>query len=272
MDMLRTAIGWELPAVCSLEGIDRTPADYASTIAQEIRAGRPVLAYEPQLNVSVVYGFEDEGNILLLRDYMSDEPTTRLPISKLGSFLCFLGRQVGTLRLQEAIDAGLTQAVANWHRSHTESASGRHWYGRAALLKWREDLQHADVLDTEARRLLFFVNWWVFDCLADSRASAERFLRRHSEAFEGRQHRHLTEAIQVFHEESQLLRRILTEKECFLGPWTGRNADHWSTAIRHREIDIINHVLALETRAFGELENMLEAAALAPAGPEYSRT
>ncbi len=262
LELLRQATGWALPTICNLGNNQFSgPTAFAGTIAQEIRAGRPLLAYEPQLNVGVVFGFEDEGHTLLLRDYMTEEPMSRLPIDKLGSFLCLLGRQTEGTPPREAMLAGLSRGVANWHRSHEPAATGRYWYGRAAFLKWREDLVHAEAFDGEARRLLFFVNWWAFDALADARAAAERFLRRNSEYFLGRQHRHLHQAADLFGEEARLLRRTLAERQAFLGPWTGKNLEHWSSSVREREVGIINHVLAMETEAFGELENMLDAVA-----------
>ncbi len=261
IEMLRRAIGWDLSVESSLQNGTATPGDFAAAIAREIRSGRPLLAYEPQLNVAVVFGFEDEARTLLLRDYMTDEPMARLPIEKLGSFLCFLGQQHGALNPREALFAALERGVENWHRTHAATTDGRYWYGRAALLKWREDLQHAEQSDAEGRKLLFFVNWWVLDSLADSRAAASRFLRRNSEYCIGRQHRHLLQAADLFEEEARMLRHTIAEKQAFLGPWTGKGLEQWTTAVRDREITTINHILVLETESFGELENMLDAAA-----------
>ncbi|HQF39109.1 MAG TPA: hypothetical protein PK322_08330 [Opitutaceae bacterium] len=262
LDLLRQAIGWDLPTVSDFGSPDHPRAEYAAAIVRDIREGRPVLAYDPQLNVAVIFGFEDEGQILLARDYMSDTPVARLPLEKLGSFLCFLGHRHGGLNARAAVLDGLARGVANWHRSHAPAESGRYWYGRAALLKWREDLQHADSLDTETRQLLFFVDWWAFDALADARAAAERFLRRNSEYFLGRQHRHLLQSADLFGEEARLLRRTLAEKQAFLGPWTGKSAEHWTALVREREAALLAHILAFETEAFGELENMLDAASV----------
>jgi hypothetical protein len=261
VDLLRKAIGWELPIESWIDEPHPAMADYAATIAQEIRAGRPVLTYEPQLNVAAVFGFENEGRILLLRDYMSDEPQSRIPIDKIGPFLCFLGNHTEALHPHEAFVRGINQGVENWHRSHAPTKAGRYWLGRAALLKWREDLQNSDSMDTELRKLLFFVSWWAFDSLADSRTAADRFLRRNAEYFHGSQHSHLLQAAELYNEEARMLRSTLADKQAFLGPWTGKAFEHWSPATRLREIGVLNQVLALETEAVGQLENMLDAAA-----------
>ena len=72
-------------------------------------------------------------------------------------------------------------------------------------------------------------------------------------------------------EEARTLRHILTEKQAFLGPWTGRNVDQWIAIVRTREMDTLAHVLAMETEAFGELENMLDAIDW-PSVPNFFRT
>lgn len=255
--LLRQATGWELPVSQSAE-------DAAAVVAHEIRAGRPLLAYTPQLNVGVVFGFEEDGRILLLRDYASDEPSTRLPIGQRGPFLGLLGMHHERLDTTEALFTALERAVANWHRSHQAAAEGRFWYGRAALLKWRDDLGAASQLEPEARRLLFFVNWWVFDSLVDARAAAERFLRRHVGLLQGRQQRHLLQAAALFASEARFLRQVVAEKQAFFGPWTGRTIERWTPEVRERERATLGRILELETEAFGELENLLSVPA--PAG------
>lgn len=264
LELLRQATGWELPAVCCMEEPANTPANFAAAIADEIRSGRPLLAYEPQLNVGVVFGFEDNGRTLLLRDYMTDEAVARIAIEKLGPFLCFLGRRNPGLNPHEAMLAGVERGVENWHRSHLVAPAGRYWYGRAALLKWREDLMHAEQLGPVDRQLLFFVDWWTFSALADARAAAVRFLRRNAEYLLGSQHRHILAAATLFGEEARYLRRILAEHTCFLGPWTSKGFEHWSPHARQLEIEALGRILTFETQAFGELENMLEASGAPP--------
>ena len=261
--LLRQATGWELP-------VSQSTDDAAAVVAHEIRAGRPLLAYTPQLNVGVVFGFEEDGRILLLRDYASDEPCTRLPVAQRGPFLALLGLNHERLDATEALLLALERAVANWHRSHQAAPAGRFWYGRAALLKWRDDLGTAGWLDPEVRRLLFFVNWWVFDSLGDARAAAERFLRRHVGLFHGRRQRHLLQAAALFASEARFLRQTVAEKQAVLGPWTARAVDHWTPAVREREQATLGRILELETEAFGELENLLSVPAPAAGVPELA--
>lgn len=257
---LRRATGYELPGEVRLDRPVPHMEDFAPRIAAEIRAGRPMLAYEPQLNVAVIFGIEDHGNIVLLRDYMSDEAMVRLPVEKLGGFICFLGRNGAALTPRDALVEGLRVGVENWHCGPRTNGEGRYWYGRAAIAKWRDDILRADELSSEDRRLLFFVNWWVFDCLADARVAAEKYLRRNEEYFYGSTHRHLLDAATVLGDEARLLRGAIADKQAFLGPWTGKNIEHWSGAVREREAALLARVLELESTAIGELENLLAAA------------
>ena len=257
---LQQATGFELPAESRSNLADRSMVDFAPRIAAEIRAGRPVLAYEPQLNMGTVFGFEEEGETLLLRDYMTEEPVRRLPIEMLGPFVCFLGQRTIAASPLDSLLAGIRRGVDSWHRSHEPARLGRYWLGRAALLKWRDDLQHVENLSPTERQLLFFVNWWTFDCLADARAAAYRFLRRNHELLPGGPHHHLVEAATLYADEARWMRAVLNEQLAFLGPWTGKNGDHWSPAVRERETAVLDRLLTLEADAMGELGNLLEAA------------
>jgi hypothetical protein len=256
---LRHATGYALNAVPDHGETEPTMERFAGNIVGEINAGRPVLAHDPTLNMGVIYGFENEGQIVLLRSYMSDEPTLRLPVGQLGPLLCFLGDRGPALSPRDALLEGIRLGVATWHHGFTPGTDGRFWLGHAALLKWREDVERAGDLCFDEKRLLFFVNWWVFDCLTDARINAERFLRRHAALLSGSPHRHLTAAADAYGIEARMLRTALADKHMFLGPWTGKELQHWSSAVREREVAFLGRLLAAEADAMGELENLLDA-------------
>jgi len=211
------------------------------------------------LLMAVIFGFEDNGRIVLMHDYMSDEPVLRLPLEQVGPFVCFLGQRRSALAPHDAMLEGVRIGVDNWHRGYTPGQTGRYWHGHAGLLKWREDLQEADELCFDEKRQLFFVNWWVFDCLADARTTAEKFLRRNAYLLAGSPHRHALEAAAVFADEARLLRSTMADKQMFLGPWTGKGLEHWTNTLRAREIAFLGQLLTLESHAIGELENLLDA-------------
>jgi hypothetical protein len=48
----------------------------------------------------------------------------------------------------------------------------------------------------------------------------------------------------------------------FLGPWTGKELQHWSSTVREREIAFLGRLIATEAEAVGELENLLTASAI----------
>ena len=103
------------------------------------------------------------------------------------------------------------------------------------------------------------MNWWVFDCLVDARTSAEKFLHKNARLLCSSPHRHASEAASVYTDEARLLRSTVADKEIFLGPWTAKGVEHWTDAVREREIVFLGRLLSFEADAIGELENLLDA-------------
>ncbi|NKB72206.1 MAG: sigma-70 family RNA polymerase sigma factor [Candidatus Latescibacteria bacterium] len=144
-------------------------------IVSSIDAGRPVLAYEPKFNLDVIYGYDDNGEKLYLKDYFSGDKPLVLSIDELGPFFIFLGPAETPLTPGDALHQGLSIAVEHWNRepahvcpgpqANGNGKQGHYWYGHAAFDRWINDLGRVDELDAEARNLLFFVSWWTFDCL-----------------------------------------------------------------------------------------------------------
>ena len=127
-------------------------------------------------------------------------------------------------------------------------------------MKWRDDLHRVGELSPDLLKLLFFVNWWTFDGLADARAAADRFLRHHEAHLSGSARRHLLAAASLFADEARLFRGTFTDKQAFLGPWSNKGMEQWTNATREREAAILNRALLIEADAIGELENLLDAA------------
>ena len=75
-----------------------------------IRAGRPVVTYPEHWNMAVVYGYEDGGKTLLLRDYMTKAESARLPIEKLGVGQTYLGSFDKPPALRDALREALDNA------------------------------------------------------------------------------------------------------------------------------------------------------------------
>ena len=84
------ATGWRFRGVVRLGLKEPHMEQFAPDIVAAIDSGRPVLAYEPGLNMAVIYGYEGGGETVLLRDYSTGETPLELPTAKLGAMLIFL--------------------------------------------------------------------------------------------------------------------------------------------------------------------------------------
>jgi len=255
---LQKATGWELRGLMGEEGAPNMDR-HAPEIVASIDAGLPVLAYEPGLNMDVVYGYEDGGKTLLMRDYFTGNEPLRLPASKLGFMAILLGKRSAPLSHRDALIAGLQAAVSNWRRGRMAWSKGSYWYGDAAYAHWIGDLGTVDELTGLERGLLFFVNHWNYSSLADARQAASRFLKAEAPLFEGDARAALERAAAAYEEECQLLAEPFRTKGAFLGPWSGKGIADWTPEVRKREQQVLARASKLEAAAIEEIEKALAA-------------
>jgi hypothetical protein len=234
---------------------------FAADVAASIDAGRPVLTYEPKLNVDVIYGYEDAGKTLLLRDWFHGDKPLVLPAAKLGPMLMFPVRREQPLTRKGALRAALRADVRNWRRKAVKAAKGEYLYGAAALRQWAKDIAGADKLAEKDRQLLFFVSWWNFGCLADARAAAATYLKANAKLMDGDRRKALTAAADLYAREGQSLGGVFAKRDAFLGPWSGKTIQDWSAAVRKREQEVLEQIRKTEAAAIAELSKALAAKA-----------
>jgi len=250
---LRQATGWALRVECRMGRENQAMTDLAPEIVASIRAGRAVPAYTKDLNMGVVYGYDDRGQTLLVRGYAAETPS-QLSISELGPMAIFLEPRGTPLPRDEAVREALRIAVRNWRREPVVSLHGKYLYGEAALRGWAEDLGRAGDLDGRDRNQLFFCSWWTFDGLWDARKAAAAFLDAAAETFEGDGRAAVERAAALYREDAAALEAAQGD---FLGPWTGKNVADWSAEVRSREQAVLLKACEIEGRAIAELEKAL---------------
>ncbi len=257
---IQKATGWQFRDEVLLgEGNPRMER-FAPDIVASLDAGKPVLAYEERLNMDVVYGYEDSGKTLLLRDYFKGESPLMLPASQLGPFLIFLRDHAEPLSPLAALTEALNIAVRNWRRDPLPAEKGKYWYGDAALSTWIEDLGQVDELTEKERELLFFVSWWNFDSLFDARLAAVSFLQESAAVLKGESHEALKRAATLYQQEVNLLGSVFTEKNAFLGPWSGKSTKDWSADVQQSERGILVKAQKIEMDAIAETEKVVTVA------------
>ncbi len=249
------------------ENIARMTAE----IVASIDAGMPVLAYEPTWNVDVVYGYEQGGQVLLLRDRRQEEDPLRLPPSRLGSFTLFVLAHVEPPPRQRAVAESLHAAVRNWRRirfSEGHAVNSEYWYGRTALERWIEDLGDVEGLPEQDLAVLCNVSSFNAKSLCDARRAAVPYLAEAAALLSGRARSGLERAGALYQREAEIVARSHAEEHSFPAI-----PNKWSPDLREREQEILSQAIELEQEAVAGIEEALaastdvrEAAAGRPAG------
>lgn len=259
MDAAQAATGWQFRH--EWHWGDPKMERFAPDIVAAIDGGRPILAYDEGLNVAVICGYADAGKTVLLRQYDGKQDLAVVPTAKLGPMLMFFKEHVAPLPPREALVAGLKIAIHNWRRDAEEhQQKGQYWYGAMGLRTWAADLADAKGLTDEQLKSLFFVSWWNESSMADARAMAVSFLRRHASELPGDGQAALLRAADVYDREGGLFRQAFRDRTAFFSPGTGKTFADWTDAIRQREAKLLLEAGALEDEAITEIGKALAAA------------
>ncbi len=230
------------------------PDGIRQRVVAAIEEGRPVLCYPPVWNVGLIYGYEDEGRVLLLDDYLGDEYPHRVPVADLGPLRMTVENWVPPMPLAEALREALADAVRNWRREkHDGGLAGReYWYGKAAFAEWVRDLEQYDAMPEPERQGLRVVDGWIYYSLRDARQAAQAFLAEWSLAAPAWRER-LGEAAGLYRREVEVLAPLADAKYA-----AGDRTEYLSPAEREQEIAILRQACDLEQQAiaiFAELLN-----------------
>lgn len=204
---LGKATGWRMRAQW-IEPEGRDNDRLCKQIVAAIDAGRPVLSYPSTLDVGVIYGYEDGGKVVLVRDYCARETSLALPVGKLGPLQFFLQGCGKRPPLHEALMASLQIAVTNWRRQrHDGGLPGReYWYGEAALKAWKSDLARFGSYDEATQQQLASLDGWCYLTLCDARRAAGSFLKDWSTILTGPSREALLKAAAIYEQEVAVLK------------------------------------------------------------------
>jgi hypothetical protein len=253
IEAIQQAIGWRFRTEILMSEDAPDMSRFRSDIVGSIDAGLPIPAYEPNLNMDVIYGYEDGGELLLLRDYAQEEPLS-LELDDLGPFLIFLAEEEEVPMRVAAVAGGLAIGSANWECRPVGTSSGGYHYGMAAFQAWEQDLGFGLSLSGDAKELLFFVSWWNYSCLYDARKAAVAFLRSSEDGPGGEA---MAEAADVYEQELDLLASAFENKDVFLGPWSGKTMQDWTEDVVVLEREILIDAMEMETEAIGHIRRAI---------------
>lgn len=245
---------WTFPEKDQTHDVDR--------IVAEIDAGRPILAYGKQMDVSVIYGYEDAGDAVVLSEYWSDGQPVVMPTADIKGVTAWHTEVVAPLPRAEAVAAALKVTSKRWHEpthgTPYEPATN-YYYGPRAYDEWLADLRRAETLTDEQRGNLYFLNGWNYSALHITRRDhAAKYLREQS--------RHLPEAARTHAEAAA---GVYERLAAYLGKWDPTDdrfgfvkqkpVSSWTAEVREAEIDWLGGIAALEAEAQGRVDRALAA-------------
>lgn len=258
IDAARKATGWTLREEWDWHNpLDRFKPD----VVASIDAGLPVLCYDPGLNVAVICGYDDDGDTVLVLAYGSGPEPKAYAIKELKATLIFLESHTAPLSSLDAAINGFRMAVHNWNRRHEPPSDDEngYWFGEFALSHWRDAVGGWANLADEQRNNLFFVSWWCYDSLIDARAAGLRFLLGAESIIDVGAREDLFRAASALEREVKLLETAFTEKNAFLGPWSGKTQADWTEDVRMREQEILASMRKLDASAITEIDKLIYA-------------
>lgn len=245
--------GWRLPTDW-IDAKGRDNEKLRKKLVASIDAGRAVLAYPPAWNMGVVYGYEDGGKVLLVRDYDQGEEDYRLPVEQLGPMHVYLGDPVQPPALRDCLREALQMGVQNWRRQkHDGGLKDReYWYGDAAFAAWIGDLRSFGKLDAKAQDALRGLDGWNYVSLHDARRAAVQFLKDWARIMDGEARKALERAAELYDKEAEALKGLVEDKD---KPAKQRDG---SQAAREKEIAVLREARKLDAAAIAEIEKALK--------------
>jgi len=254
------ATGWPMPTDMQWGNPNPDFDAIWNKIVASINAGKPVMAYDDHLDMAVIYGYEEEGRMVLFRDYYRGSALHALPIAKIGPMQFYLGDHGAPMPPREALMESLKIAVRNWRRGKDAGGlPGReYWYGDNGFRVWIEDLSRANSGKFPDKDMggFFYLNAWVFNSLADARNAAGDFLKDRLSLLNGEKRKALEQATALYENELEILGSS-EPNSVFFGPPSGKPIADWTPAVREREREILKKARELENRAVMEMEKAL---------------
>jgi hypothetical protein len=191
--------------------------------------------------------------MLLLRDYFKGEEPLRLPPSKLGFLIFFVGDRGEAMSRREAVIESLLIAARNWRRERAHSGPGEYWYGKAALEHWQADLGEEADLSPDDREKLRTITWFNFTTIHDARKTAVSYVSQIAAELGDEAAAALDRAAKIYAEEVAVFDADAAEPHVF-----AQSVEEWTAEVRGRERETLARALALEEQAIRQIERTLE--------------
>lgn len=236
---------------CIVESIDRgTPVQYGSE------------------EDGVIVGYRKTGQEwICLNPYHDGGRKTFVETRWPWGISVFAARKSGILPRKELAREALAQAVT----MAGTPESGVYFVGFKAWETYIQRLKALETADALTRKNAMQGNAWIYECLAQYRSAAARYLKSVAGEFEAGPAAHLTRAAGLYEKmANQVLR---DDTHCVVSiapyPFTLKDGQQWTLELRQAQVRRLEAALPLEREAISEIRVALGL--LKPAGPESAR-
>jgi hypothetical protein len=234
---------------------------------ERVKEARRAVVRSIDRGVPVQYGSEEDG--LIVGYQKNGEEWICLHPMRYGGTKTFVETQwpwgiaVYTERKEhvpstrELAAAALEQAV---QMAKTEE-SGNYFVGFKAWDVYVQRLKALEPADDKARQEAMVGNAWIYECLAQYRGAAARYLREIAGEFNARAAEHLRSAADRYETISH---EVLRDEKHGSGtiapsPWALKEGKTWTSQMRLDQIRRLNTALPLEREAIQEIETALDS-------------
>jgi hypothetical protein len=236
------------------------PPEFLARVTEHIDRGWPLLGFGKQMDLGVIFGYEDAGRRLLFSDYWATEEPSVMAADEAKAVCAFLQRIEEPAPRAVAVRAGLELTLRRWNQGVVDPdpmTGAAYHYGAAGYERWLADLERAPALTPAQLGNLWFLNGWTYSSLHMNRSEyAASYLRANAE--------HLPAAAQTAIGAAAGRYDQLRER---LGNWDPadptfgmvkqKKVDSWTPEVRARELLLLRDVYALETQAMRDIAQAL---------------
>jgi hypothetical protein len=245
--------------------------------APRVKEARQAVVESITRGVPVQYGSEEDGVIvgyhrdgeewICLHPYRDGGAKTFVETMWPWGVVVFTGPKEARPSKRELAVGALRQAV----EMAKAEQSGDYFVGFKAWDAYVAKLEALEQGDDKARQGAMLGNAWIYECLAQYRGVAARYLRDVACEFDGPAAAHLLRAADLY---EQMSNEVLRDKEhCVVtvAPygWALKKGETWTSERRQAQIARLRRALPLERAAIAELESAL-AQVPQGAGPAVS--
>lgn len=232
--------------------------------AEGVREARQAVVDSIERGVPAQYGSEEDG-VIVGYQKKGEEWVCTHPLRDGGQetfvetkwpwgIVVFTERKESVPGRRELALAALRQAVAMAKTAEAEN----YYVGFKAWDMWIERLKALDEADEQTRKDAMLGNSWIYECLAQYRAVAARYLEQVADEFNPTAAAHLKKASELY---AQMSAGSLRGDKCLLDvaplPWSLKEGEAWTKEMRHDQIKRLEAALPLEREAIQEIEKAL---------------